>query len=54
MPNAVYKIFDEFVRDCGRQNDWTDSTYEKFAAVKNHLMNFRDGYLRMISLTRRD
>ena len=42
-PNAFYKIFDEFVRDCGRQNDWTDSTYEKFAAVKNHLMNFRDG-----------
>ena len=40
-PNAFYKAFDEFVRDCGRQNDWTDSTYEKFAAVKNHLMNFR-------------
>ena len=42
-PNAFYKVFDEFVRDCGRQNDWTDSTYEKFAAVKNHLMSFRDG-----------
>ena len=40
-PNDFYKAFDEFVRDCGRQNDWTDSTYEKFAAVKNHLMNFR-------------
>ena len=40
-PNAFYKVFDEFVRDCGRQNDWTDSTYEKFAAVKIHLMNFR-------------
>ena len=42
-PNVFYKVFDEFVRDSGRQNDWTDSTYEKFAAVKNHLMNFRDG-----------
>ena len=42
-PNAFYRVFDDFVRDCGRQNDWTDSTYEKFAAVKNHLMNFRDG-----------
>ena len=42
-PNAFYKAFDEFVRDCGRQNDWTDSTYEKFAAVKNHLTNFREG-----------
>ena len=41
--NAFYKVFDDFVRDCGQQNDWTDSTYEKFAAVKNHLMNFRDG-----------
>ena len=41
-PNAFYKVFDDFVRDCGQQNDWTDSTYEKFAAVKNHLMNFRD------------
>lgn len=42
-PNAFYKVLDEFVRDCGRQNDWTDSTYEKFAAVKNHFMNFHDG-----------
>ncbi len=41
--NAFYKVFDEFVRECGQQNDWTESTYEKFAAVKNHLMNFRDG-----------
>lgn len=38
-----YTIFDEFVNDCGRQNDWTDSTYEKFAVVKNHLKNFREG-----------
>jgi integrase len=35
-----YAVFDEFVRDCGKQNDWTDYTYEKFAAVKNHLTNF--------------
>lgn len=42
-PNTFYKVFDDFVRDCGQQNDWTDSTYEKFAAVKNHLMNFCDG-----------
>lgn len=38
-----YGVFDEFVNECGRQNDWTESTYEKFAAVKNHLKNFRDG-----------
>ena len=35
-----YKAFDEFVRVCGRQNDWTHATYEKFAAVKNHLRAF--------------
>ncbi|MDR2917258.1 MAG: site-specific integrase [Tannerella sp.] len=33
-------IFDEFVRECGSQNNWTDSTYEKFAATKRHLENF--------------
>ena len=38
-----FQVFDDFVEDCGRQNDWTNSTYEKFAAVKNHLTNFRDG-----------
>lgn len=37
-----YVSFDEFVRECGRQNDWTHSTYEKFAAVKNHLRGFRE------------
>ena len=42
-PNAFYKVFDDFVEDCGRQNNWTDSTFEKFAAVKNHLTNFREG-----------
>ena len=36
-----YKAFDEFVRVCGHQNDWTHATYEKFAAVKNHLRAFR-------------
>ena len=32
--------FDEFVRECGVQNNWTDSTYEKFAATKKHLQDF--------------
>ena len=41
--NDFYKAFDEFVRVCGRQNDWTHATYEKFAAVKNHLRAFRAG-----------
>lgn len=33
-------IFDEFLKECGTQNNWSDSTYKKFAAVKNHLTNF--------------
>ena len=43
LPCDFCQVFDDFVEDCGRQNDWTNSTYEKFAAVKNHLMNFREG-----------
>ena len=38
-----FQVFDDFVEDCGRQNNWTNSTFEKFAAVKNHLTNFREG-----------
>lgn len=34
------KVFDEFTKECGRQNNWTDSTFEKFASVKNHLKSF--------------
>lgn len=41
MPSNFYEAFDDFVRVCGRQNDWTHSTFEKFGAVKNHLKNFR-------------
>lgn len=43
LPCDFFQVFDDFVEDCGRQNNWTDSTFEKFAAVKNHLMNFREG-----------
>lgn len=31
---SFWEIFDEFVKECGNQNNWTESTYEKFAAVK--------------------
>ena len=41
-PN-FWKIIDEFVKECGTLNDWTHSTYEKFAAVKNHLHTFNEG-----------
>ena len=43
LPCDFFQVFDNFVEDCGRQNNWTNSTFEKFAAVKNHLTNFREG-----------
>ena len=43
LPCDFFQVFDDFVEDCGRQSNWTDSTFEKFAAVKNHLTNFREG-----------
>ena len=43
LPCDFFQVFDDFVEDCGRQNNWMDSTFEKFAAVKNHLTNFREG-----------
>lgn len=43
LPCDFFQVFDDFVEDCGRQNNWTDSTFEKFAAVKNHLTNFCEG-----------
>ena len=38
---GFWEIFNEFVSECGKQNNWTDSTYEKFTAVKNHIKEFR-------------
>lgn len=36
----LFEMFDEFVKERGAKNDWTPSTYEKFASVKNHLLGF--------------
>ena len=37
---TLFQIFDEFTKECGRQNNWTIATFEKFKAVKNHLSTF--------------
>lgn len=37
---SFWDIFDEFIRECGVQNNWTNRTYEKFAATKKHLESF--------------
>ncbi len=41
IQKGFWEIFNEFVVECGKQNNWTDSTYEKFAAVKNHIKEFK-------------
>lgn len=41
IQKGFWEIFNEFVSECGKQNNWTDSTYEKFAAVKNHIKEFK-------------
>ncbi|MDR1884402.1 MAG: site-specific integrase [Prevotella sp.] len=44
VPKSVVfnKAFDEFIKECGNQNSWGNATYEKFAAVRNHLHNFEE------------
>ena len=34
---SFWDSYDEFVKERGRMNDWTVATYQKFAALKNHL-----------------
>lgn len=36
-----WKCYDEFVKVNSKLNDWTDSTREKFAALRNHLYKFK-------------
>jgi integrase len=42
IPQSVIfeKAFKQFIKECGSQNSWGNATYEKFAAVKNHLSDF--------------
>lgn len=35
-----FTVFDRFVDEVGAKNEWTPSTKEKFAALKNHLQGF--------------
>lgn len=40
LPLKLLDVFDEFTKECGMQNGWSSATYEKFAAVKTHLVRF--------------
>ncbi len=37
---SFMNIFEEFLKECGTQNNWADATYKKFAALKTHLTKF--------------
>ena len=39
---SFWDITYEFERQCGRQNNWTESTYEKFHAMRDHLKSLRE------------
>lgn len=39
--NIFWDAFKEFIKVNGRQNDWTEATYEKFHAMENHLKAFK-------------
>lgn len=49
-PKGFFEIFDEFVKTMGFKNSWTEATYTKFKAIRNHLQNF-DNTLSFESLT---
>jgi len=37
---SFMNVFEKFLKECGTQNNWTDATYKKFAALKTHLTKF--------------
>ena len=39
---GFWEISHEFERQCGRQSNWSESTYEKFHAMRNHLKGLRE------------
>jgi integrase len=47
---AFFELFDAFVEERGKQNDWTKATFTKFHAVRDHLFNF-DHQLELDALT---
>lgn len=37
---TFFDYFDEFTKEMGCKNDWTEATFQKFASLKKHLENF--------------
>lgn len=40
--NSFFGIFDLFVKEEGRLNNWTEATISKFSTIKGHLQNFKE------------
>jgi integrase len=40
---TFFELFDAFVEERGKQNDWTNATYTKFSTVRSHLTDFDNG-----------
>lgn len=38
----LFSILEEFTTETGRQNNWTDATFQKFATMKRHLNAFKE------------
>lgn len=38
---TFFACYDEFTKETGRINNWTDATFKKFATLKRHLSDFR-------------
>lgn len=36
-----FKVFDKFTAECGEKNAWTDATFEKMAALRRDLIDFK-------------
>lgn len=53
MPGAtLFDVFHNFIKECGSQNNWSESTYKNFGVLKNHLAAF-DGALTLDALNER-
>jgi integrase len=40
IDKSFFKLFDSFVEEQGKQNDWTTATFTKFNTVRKHLFGF--------------
>lgn len=40
-PLSFWEVYNLFVRENSTKNQWTEATYEKFAALRQHLLKFR-------------